>query len=61
MSKAQSIYTSKQLNKAMRSKKQAETAARRDEKALGYLGAINRDICYINISGMSMPMPTPRL
>lgn len=59
MSKAQSVYTSKQLNKAARKKKQAVSAARREEKVMDYMGAVNRDICYINISGMSMPMPSP--
>lgn len=55
--KAESIYTSKKMNKAAHEEKKAARFARRQARAFDRFVSENadHDICYVNIYGVTMP------
>ncbi len=56
--KAESIYTSRKLNKANREK--LEAAAEKQSRMSNLDRFVeenaNRDVCYVNVSGVSFPL-----
>ncbi len=56
--KAESIYTSRMLNKAAHEKREAAREARRQMNDLDCFveANSNHDVCYVNVSGVAFPL-----